>query len=88
MPGNRDQGCPGSPLHRYTREIVVASAAGLSPGQTAQIVTGAFDRLHGWRLSPYESSCRFERWLFGREDVCVEVQTGQNAVQVLLQSGP
>ena len=88
MPGNRDQGCPGSPLHRYTREIVVTSAAGLSPEQTAQIVTGAFDRLHGWRLSPYESSCRFEGWLFGREDVCVEVQTGQNAVQVLLQSGP
>ncbi len=54
----------------------------------AQIVTGAFDRLHGWRLSPYESNCRFEGWLLGWEDLCVEVQTGQNTVQMLLQSGP
>jgi hypothetical protein len=88
MPGNRDQGCPGSLPHRYAREIFVTSATGLSPEQMAQIVTGAFDRLHGWRLSPYESNCRFEGWLLGWEDLCVEVQTGQNAVQVLLQSGP
>ena len=84
---DRDQGCPGSPLDQCTREIDVTSAAGLSPDRTAQLVIGALNRLHGWRLSPYETSCRLEGWVFGREDVCVEVQPGQRAVQVLLHGG-
>jgi hypothetical protein len=84
---DRDQGCPGSPLDRCTREIDVTSAAGLSPDRTEQLVIGALNRMHGWRLAPYETSCRLEGWVFGREKVCVEVQTSQNAVQVLLEGG-
>jgi hypothetical protein len=84
---DRDEGCPGSPLDRCTREIDVRSTGGLSVDQTMQVVIGALNRLHGWRLSPYETSCRLEGWVFGRENVCVQVQTSQNAVQVVLEGG-
>jgi hypothetical protein len=83
---DRDQGCPA--LDRCRREIDVIGAAGLSPEQTAQIVTGALTRLHGWRLDPVSGGCRPEGWLLGRMDVCLQVQAGQNAVQLLLDSSP
>ena len=85
--GDRNQGCSGGLLERCTREIDVTSAAGLSPDRTAQMVIDALNRLHGWRFSQYETGCRLEGWVFGREDVCVEVQPGQKAVQVLLDGG-
>lgn len=87
---DRDRGCPGGAfLGRCGRAIEVKSAAGLSPEQTAQIVTDALTRLHGWSgLGQDQGSCRNEGWLLGRENVCADVQTGQNTVQVQLESSP
>jgi hypothetical protein len=81
---DRDQGCSGGTSETCGREIVVTSAAGLSAERTVQVVTSALTRLHGWRLGPEQSGCRHEGWLLGREDICVEVQAGQHAVQVLV----
>jgi hypothetical protein len=60
---DQDQGCQGVPADHCEREIDVTSAARLSPEQTAQIVTTALIRLHGWRLGPYQAGCRREGWL-------------------------
>jgi hypothetical protein len=84
---DRDLGCPDRALDRCQREIDVTSPADLSLPQTAQIVTAALARLHGWHgLGPYQGSCHSEGWLLGRETVCVQVETAQNTVQVLLES--
>jgi hypothetical protein len=86
---DRDQGCSGAALDRCGREIDVRRAPGQSPEQVEQTVTGALARRHGWPgLGPDQDSCRYEGWLLGREEVCIDVQSGQNTVQVLLQSGP
>ncbi len=79
---DQDRGCAGS----CEREIDIRSTARLSPERTAQSVIVDLTSRHGWRLGPYQSGCRYEGWLLGREDVCVHVQAGQNAVQVLLES--
>lgn len=68
------------------REIDVRSTAGLSPDQTAQIVAGGLGRLHGWQLDQNGSACRYEGLLFGRQQVCVQLQETGHAVQVLLTS--
>jgi hypothetical protein len=81
---DQDRGCADS----CEREIDVMSAGRLSPERTAQVVVVALTSRHGWRMGPYQSGCRREGWLLGREDVCVHVQTGQNAVQVLLEGEP
>jgi hypothetical protein len=85
---DRNLGCHGDFLDGCEREIDVYSAAGLSPRKTALAVVTGLNRLHGWRLDAGLSGCRHEGWLFGREDVCLELQTGGRVVQVLLQSGP
>ncbi len=83
-----DHGCAGGPPDNCEREIDIAATGRLSADRAAQIVTAALGGPHGWRLGPFQSGCRREGWLLGREVVCVQVQTGQNTVQVLLQSEP
>jgi hypothetical protein len=83
-----DHGCPGGPPDRCEREIDITGAGGLSVDRAAQIVTTALAGPHRWRLSPGQSGCRYEGWLLGRENVCVQVETDQNVVQVLLLSEP
>ena len=82
-----DHGCPGGPPGRCEREIDITSAR-LSVDQAAQVVTAALAGPHRWQLSAAQSGCRYEGWLLGRENVCVQVQTDQDSVQVLLQSFP
>jgi hypothetical protein len=88
---DRDLGCssgPGGPYTRCEREIDVTGPARLSAGQTMRIINDALARRHGWRLGRPQNGCRDEGWLLGREDVCVDVESGQGGVQVTLESGP
>jgi hypothetical protein len=85
---DQDHGCSMSPIGGCVREVDVKSTAGISTEQTMQAVNDALARLHGWRLNPPHGGCRYEGWLLGREDVCVQVYAGQNAVRVLLKSNP